>query len=339
MAYSPKELGLTLSYECDLKCSHCIVKAGPKEKGTINPEVTAKVLDQARSNGITNVLLYGGEPFLQRDLMLSVADQLMSKRFNVYINSNGSWGKTRESARENLSDLRKLLKKYRSRYLGISLSVDEYHQPQVPIDSIANIIAEHRLGEFPRVQIDISSQKGEESNKTLADLLVALYKQGIHLAISKFHPFLYAALPHELKEYGRKERKNLIANLDLPHESSDSSIEKALSSNLSSRHKDKWYEDAPLIYSCHTSLSPFVPRKTCMIIPDNYLIKLSRGELIMAGRSTEGRSAISRTSKALFIDPYGKAYPYPALMRSEEGVSIEDKPLSQVIYEVGESFK
>jgi len=340
MSYSPKELGLTLSYECNLRCAHCIVSAGPKEKGTINHDVAVKILDQAQSNGIKHVLLYGGEPFLQKGLMFDIAEQALIKRFNVYINSNGSWGESRESARDNLRGLQELTMKYKKSRIGISLSVDQYHQPQIPINSIANIIAEHRLGEYPNIQLDLGSLKGSESDKLLADLVAALYRQGIHLALSKFQPFLYPALSSELKDYGKKERKNLIVNLGLTSYASDRLIEKTLSENLPGQRNKKRDETIPLIYNCFSNnLLSFGRTRPYIIVPDNYLIKLSRSDLIKAGKSTEGNNLNPPEFNALFIDPFGNAFTHPAFMRSQEGIPINNKPLSQVIFEVGQSLE
>jgi hypothetical protein len=337
MPKSPDRLSIALSYECPFACNHCIVNAGPNKKDLINPQLAIRAINEAAALGFTQVMVYGGEPFLQKDLMLEVANHALSKDLIVSIDTTGFWGESKASARENLEELQGLTSQHNGRVF-VFMSVDKYHQPQMPIEPIANIITEHRFGDFHNLRLGISTFKDPESQQAIANLAEILLPEKIRLLRSMHYRFLYPALSEELGKYEQGNYGLLLEQYNLRENIPDKLAEAILSADLLGRYNISSNAVVPLLYKS------LLDGCTYIFIPNMYLIEFHEGEVLKAGRSKEGLpidfpSNRDFNFKRLLIDPYGKAFSSPALINLQEGVPIENKPLSQVIFEVGEAIK
>ena len=82
---------LELTSNCNLRCSHCYVSAGENNyKKELSDDQWLKLLKDLLDQGISSILLTGGEPLIKMDLVKKMIN-LLSKYPNVQINiaSNG----------------------------------------------------------------------------------------------------------------------------------------------------------------------------------------------------------------------------------------------------------
>jgi len=344
MPYSPEEVAFTLSYRCNLQCSHCIVSAGPQEKEVIDSSVVSNVLNEAKPNNIKVVHIYGGEPFLfQKDILPEIVEQALSRNLDVIVNTNGFWGKDEASARNGLQNIQDLAARHKGRIL-LGVSVDQYHQPEVPVDFIANIIAQYRFGDFPNLFILISSFSEQESKEVLNSLTQACEQKDIYLLRGRREiEYMYPALAEELLKYGHEEHVELIKLLKLEEKNITPADLIKRDIGIRPKLKDGTYLPSvpiPVMFNTRRGIP------THIAIPiERPLIGLQLAKVICAGRAKKGvpvgvfNSEDAGYVKTLFFDSSGRAFACPAQMRTEEGVQLGNKPLSQVIHEVEKSFK
>ena len=68
--YNPKTLALMLSQQCNAECNHCVVESTKEKSPLLDKNLIQSALKNAIKHEISNVLIYGGEPFLQyKDLL------------------------------------------------------------------------------------------------------------------------------------------------------------------------------------------------------------------------------------------------------------------------------
>jgi MoaA/NifB/PqqE/SkfB family radical SAM enzyme len=343
MKESTTAVAFTVSYRCPIECEHCIVGAGPREGKIIDFRTVDKVLDEAQPNGINNVLIYGGEPFLFLDSALpKLMNQALSKGFDVAINSNGFWGEDEATALKSMQDIQEIGERY-GKEIFISLSVDQYHQAQIPVDAIANIIAQHKLNKFPNIELGLATLRGSKNMRVIDDLARACLDRDIYLLRKRFYLYknhkigIYAATKDEVIDYDIERHKELVKATGSPDETPYDSIDPSTKAGFE-------IEEGKI---AHLSLRYFMfevmtDGKLCITFPDEkHFMGLYTGTLIHAGRSEEGipvrlKGKIMHT---LFIDPHGDAYSCPAEMRTGKGISLTGKSLHEVISEAKEAFK
>lgn len=120
-------LRLSITTECNFDCFFC---------SSNSPSVSALTLDELRTFsgifselGIRSVRLTGGEPLLRADLPQIV--EMLSKRFSIFITTNGS----------RLKDYAKLFKKYGVQSINLSLhSLDEETFYRITKASLSHVL-------------------------------------------------------------------------------------------------------------------------------------------------------------------------------------------------------
>jgi radical SAM protein with 4Fe4S-binding SPASM domain len=74
---------------CNLKCIHCHAFGGEATYDELSTEEGMRLIDQIAASGIRTFVFSGGEPLLREDLFALIA-YAKSKRFNVFIATNGT---------------------------------------------------------------------------------------------------------------------------------------------------------------------------------------------------------------------------------------------------------
>src|SRR3972149_5167068 len=72
-----KNIGLLMTYQCQVSCPHCIIEAGPNRKEHMVYEDTCNWIDQiaAYRNGHIKVMsLTGGEPFIDIQFLKKISE-------------------------------------------------------------------------------------------------------------------------------------------------------------------------------------------------------------------------------------------------------------------------
>lgn len=92
---------LEITYACNLRCGFCYTDS-PRHTLQRTPELSdeqwREVVRQSLELGIVEAVVTGGEPFLRRDLTLSVVEELATAGVGVTLNTNG-WFVDEEVAR------------------------------------------------------------------------------------------------------------------------------------------------------------------------------------------------------------------------------------------------
>ena len=344
MPYVPRILTLTLSRQCNIDCSHCIVEAEPHKGELLNFGLIDQVVGQARSAGIYGVVIYGGEPFLYGSSLLpKTLHRVLAEGFLPAIGTNGFWGRTEDQARKTLSELEQIADEHHNESkMSITVSVDKFHQPKIPTKSIANIIVQHKLGNFPHIDLNIQSFSDEESYQTIGQVAESCNESGIHLIESNDTGYLYPAFQDEFIELNTANLPTICKKLELPTNSPQSDVESFIYMCLS-MDADLRDEIKPRIIARRLDLGNG-QEANYLVFPDhhNLMSQVIEDAVINAGRYRKDKNSklqmnlgYENTPDFLVVAPNGQAYAYPAQITAERGVIIGDKPLHQVIAEVG----
>jgi MoaA/NifB/PqqE/SkfB family radical SAM enzyme len=82
------KLWLYTNYDCNLKCSYCVAKSGPRvPRRALGIETIFRLIDEAVALRFTEVFFTGGEPFLLEDIYAMLA--YASARVNTTVLTNG----------------------------------------------------------------------------------------------------------------------------------------------------------------------------------------------------------------------------------------------------------
>lgn len=131
----PKGISFIISYQCDLKCSHCFFQSNIGNN-VLDPETVKVCLEDIKDYVKLEWLhITGGEPFLFQQNLTEIIK--IGKRYgitNIGTVSNAFWATSREIAVEILSKLKD------AGLTGLCVSADYFHQLGVPLDRVKNVI-------------------------------------------------------------------------------------------------------------------------------------------------------------------------------------------------------
>jgi organic radical activating enzyme len=130
-----RNVGLIVTYKCQVACPHCIIEAGPHRKEEMRLEDALEWIQQvaAYRDGYVQVLsLTGGEPFYNLELLKDVSCFAQSCGLLVSAVTNAYWAPTRQEADRLLAELDAIKM--------LSISTDVYHQENIPFEWVKNAI-------------------------------------------------------------------------------------------------------------------------------------------------------------------------------------------------------
>ena len=195
--------GLITNYFCTSSCKHCLYNCSPQwEKRYIDPVTAEKNLQTARMLGCRSVHIGGGEPLLRPDKLATVLEIADDLGVSVdYVETNSSWFKDPDSAKDLLLRLRK------HGLNTLLISISPFHNESIPFFKVKGVIEaaqRARVGIFPWVTDFVSdlSRFDPAIPHSLAEftdlfgrdyLLQILSRYWIHLggrALETFRPLL-----------------------------------------------------------------------------------------------------------------------------------------------------
>ncbi len=129
-----ENLGLFLTYKCQVACSHCLVKAGPHRTETVKEDVLYDWIGQAAAydGRVRSINFTGGEPFIDVTLFRKLCAFCLSKGLFPTSVTNAYWAESYETAVEVLESIPSLL--------FLQISADEHHQKEIPFKRVKNAI-------------------------------------------------------------------------------------------------------------------------------------------------------------------------------------------------------
>jgi len=175
-----ENIGMMVTYKCQVACPHCIVEAGPHRSEEIDLEEATGWLRQVvayKFREIKGVSLTGGEPFYDVDKFRVITDFGHAAGLFMTAVTNAYWATTLAEAIEVLKSLPSL------KMLGIS--TDVYHQEFISFERVANAI---RAAEILQIPIQISVCTDSESDpgyqKIMRELMQITHKDTIDTVIT-----------------------------------------------------------------------------------------------------------------------------------------------------------
>jgi MoaA/NifB/PqqE/SkfB family radical SAM enzyme len=158
--FYPKLTTLNFTTRCNARCEMCIESGNKKIFTPYSLEevadVLAQVAEQFPGRDKRTLHLWGGEPFLDLDMLFGVIREADRLGFSdIQVATNGFWGKNISRAETILKDIHDSLKQAK---FSLQISCDNFHnsQPLLSTDYLANIIylVETR---FPGVSVWVNS--------------------------------------------------------------------------------------------------------------------------------------------------------------------------------------
>jgi MoaA/NifB/PqqE/SkfB family radical SAM enzyme len=130
-----RNIGLIVTYKCQVMCPHCIIEAGPHRKEVVQIDEASNWIRQVANyrNGYVKVLsLTGGEPFFNMEDLKKIAVIGKDNGLLVSAVTNAYWAVSPEKAERTLKDLPEIKM--------LAISTDVYHQESIPFERVKNAI-------------------------------------------------------------------------------------------------------------------------------------------------------------------------------------------------------
>lgn len=175
-----KNIGLLMTYKCQVQCPHCIIQAGPLRTEEMSLEDSYDWIKQIATyrHGFIKVLsLTGGEPFFDIKRLKLISDY--GKQQGLYISAvtNGYWASTQEKAIRILESLPSLMM--------LQISTDKYHQQSIPFERVKNAMLASNASGLPfTISICTENENDPEYQKTLKIITEFVDPQVIFTAIT-----------------------------------------------------------------------------------------------------------------------------------------------------------
>lgn len=139
-----KNLGLLITYKCQVACPHCVIEAGPhrKEEMMLSDAFNwIKQISSYRSGYIKVLALTGGEPFYNINHLNAISSFAEKCDLFVSVVTNAFWASTQQEAIGIFKELPSIKM--------LSISTDVYHLASIPLKRIKNAIMAARECDIP----------------------------------------------------------------------------------------------------------------------------------------------------------------------------------------------
>lgn len=139
-----KNIGLLMTYQCQVACPHCIIEAGPQRKEQMLLDDLYSWIEQIanyRNKYIRVVSLTGGEPFINLRRLKAVSEFADRQGLFVSAVTNAYWAATPDRAIKVLDNTPALKM--------LQISTDVYHQKFIPFERVKNAIHACRACQVP----------------------------------------------------------------------------------------------------------------------------------------------------------------------------------------------
>ena len=152
-----RNIGLIVTYKCQVACPHCIIEAGPDRKEETRLDDAFNWMNQIADyrNGYIKVLsLTGGEPFYDIEKLKALSSFGEQKGLLVSAVTNAFWALTPQKATKILKELPSIKM--------LAISADVYHQKNIPFQRVKNAIRAAKKLDVP-FQIGVCTENQDDS--------------------------------------------------------------------------------------------------------------------------------------------------------------------------------
>jgi MoaA/NifB/PqqE/SkfB family radical SAM enzyme len=137
-------IGLIMTYKCQVRCPHCILDAGPHRTEEVQVTDARDWIKQisAYHKGTIYVLsLTGGEPFYDVNKLRVISDYADSLGLYVSAVTNAYWASSAEKAAQVLKEVPAIRM--------FSVSTDVYHQQFIPFSNVQHAVQAMQTAQIP----------------------------------------------------------------------------------------------------------------------------------------------------------------------------------------------
>jgi hypothetical protein len=125
----PADLGLILSYKCQVACAHCLYNCSPEWKDWMSPEEVKTALKATTKwDQRFQVHITGGEPFLNFPLLLYAVETATTLGISNYVETNAGWCVREELVENHFLALRD------AGLEAVLISCSPFHAATIPLE-------------------------------------------------------------------------------------------------------------------------------------------------------------------------------------------------------------
>lgn len=128
-----QRIAVAPSWHCDARCLHCFLSDELREKDAFDPRVVDSILEGLPAH-IRVIGFTGGEPFLHRSRFFRLLKKVSGTGRVSTVITNALWSQNWSSAEGVLREAHDLGLR------GISISMDEYHRPALPLPAVVHLL-------------------------------------------------------------------------------------------------------------------------------------------------------------------------------------------------------
>jgi len=125
-------LNIISSWHCDAHCRHCYIPAEKRRLDDFDEDVWSALV-AGLPDDIKLVCFTGGEPFLHPERLLTLLETTQAAGHSSTVVTNGLWAQEWSQAKELLEKAVEL------GLVGVSVSVDDYHRPELPAEVLVRL--------------------------------------------------------------------------------------------------------------------------------------------------------------------------------------------------------
>lgn len=163
-----RNIGLLLTYQCQVACPHCIIQAGPHRTEAMPLADALAWIEQIsvyRGGYIKVLSLTGGEPFFNLSILRQIADAGAAGGLIVSAVTNAFWATSLARAVTVLRE--------QPAIRMLAISADVYHQKFIPFERVRNAVLAAQACELP---YNVHVCTTNEADPGYRDILHQLHK-------------------------------------------------------------------------------------------------------------------------------------------------------------------
>jgi MoaA/NifB/PqqE/SkfB family radical SAM enzyme len=169
-------LTFTITQRCNNRCVHCQNYASPLARTYLPLKLIQKLIDEAVDLKYKRTSIWGGEPFLHKDIY-AIMEYIFLRGLNLQIITNGYWAKSEKIVWDFLKRFAPLIG---NKKLSLEISCDKFHQAEDPatLQNVANLVAVFETqDEIKHLEYRLLDAQEPGDDQRALENLLALLKQ------------------------------------------------------------------------------------------------------------------------------------------------------------------
>jgi MoaA/NifB/PqqE/SkfB family radical SAM enzyme len=158
-----QSISILFTNKCNIDCEHCLISAGPQNKGLFDISNMDNIINGMNEVGIRVVGITGGEPLLFKRYLKEICFKFKESGIRSMIATNAFWASTYKDADNLVGDMNKWGVR------NLQISFDEYHQKRIPPQNVFYAV-KAALKHNIRYNVRVSALNFEVANRMYKSL-------------------------------------------------------------------------------------------------------------------------------------------------------------------------